>query len=598
DAMGSFNTLGKFGGRAQVESFDFWNNWTYVLLPETHDKAVAAQKMTDYFNPMFREQAGGDIAFDLYDMQDVYFNFNSGGGDIQVVYMFMAISIFILILACINFINLTTARAVVRAKEIGIRKVVGSSKSRIIFQFLGESTLYSILSFLLAVIIVKLIIMEFNGLTGLALSFSIFSQSFVQIFTVSAVIAIGLLAGIYPAFYISSFSAGAVLKGEVTRGKSSAAFRKALIVFQYAISITLIIGTITVFEQLEYMKSINLGFAKDQIVNFNYSSARGVRNRQDAFKQALLQSPDIQGITFSQGYPGFIFNNESFMHEGERTGFVVYTVDTDYFDVFDLEIVDGRPFSKEIASDEFRTCLMNEAAVRVFGLENPVGHVFHKDETGGSSFPVNDIEVIGVVKDFHFQSLHQEVRPLVFSYNRPWFWNANVKISGQNVSETIAFIEEAWNEFSPDFPFEYTFLDESFDKQYRNDEMFGKFFGYFSFIAIFIACLGLFGMASYMTARRTKEIGIRKTLGASSQGITVMLSREFSKWVIIANVIAWPAAWYLMNYWLQNFAYQMSMSPIIFIAAGTIAYVIALLTVGYQTLKGARTNPVDSLRYE
>jgi putative ABC transport system permease protein len=360
----------------------------------------------------------------------------------------------------------------------------------------------------------------------------------------------------------------------------------------------LIIATVIIFKQLQFIKNKDLGFEKEHIVYMEISRNRSIRNNKEAFKSRLMQHPQIHNVTYSQGRPGLVYNWEGFEHKGERNGFAIFTVDPDYFDVYGLEIIAGRNFSREMSTDPFRTCLLNEAAVRMLELEEAVGTIFHHDNLGGSSFPVNDVEVIGVVKDFNYQTLHYEIQPQMFGWNDPWLWMISVKISAENVPATISHIENVWMEMSPEFPFDFRFIDDLVDIQYKGEERLAKTVGYFAGLGIFIACLGLFGLASFMAEQRTKEIGVRKVLGASAGGILLLLSKEFSKWVVVANVVAWPLAYYAMNKWLGDFAYRTAIGVWPFVLSAILALAIALATVSYQSWKAATANPIESLRFE
>jgi putative ABC transport system permease protein len=311
-----------------------------------------------------------------------------------------------------------------------------------------------------------------------------------------------------------------------------------------------------------------------------------------------MQHTLVHNVTYSQGRPGIVYNWEGFEYKGERNGYAIFTVDPEYFDVYGLEIIAGRNFSREMATDQYRTCLLNEAAVRQLELEEPVGTMLHHDDLEGSSFPVKDVEVIGVVKDFHYQTLHNEIQPMMFGWNEPWLWMISVKIAAEDMQATITHIEKVWNEFSPGFPFDFHFVDDIVDNQYKNEERLAKTLGYFAVLGIFIACLGLFGLASFMTEQRTKEIGVRKVLGASVVEILSLLSKEFSTWIVVANTVAWPLAYYAMNKWLGDFAYRTNIDAWPFLISGVLALAIAMMTVSYQSIKTAMINPIDSLRYE
>jgi len=600
DALASFVTLGRTIGNHELDSFNSWNLRTYILLPEQHNTADVAQKITDHFHERLFALTNQDFPFELFPLKDMYFAQLGFGkqGNIQFVYIFIAVGIFILLIACINYINLSTARASLRAKEVGIKKVVGSTQFHLVTQFLCESVLLSIFALAVSFLCVWVLQPVFRNLISIDLLPVLFRKPLILLLCAGGAVIVGLLSGLYPAFYLSSFAPGAVLKGEVTKSKKSALFRKILTVSQFSISIILIIGTFTVFRQTDYVKNRDLGFDKEHVIVLDVLRDNSIRRNKLDFKNRLLRNPDVIDVTFSHGRPGYIFNFEAFEYNGEQTGFAALTVDPGYIDFYGLQIIEGRNFSKDLKTDELRTCIMNEAAVEGFGLDSPVGTVFHQGNTGGSCFPNSEVEVIGVVKDFNFQSLHSEIIPLVFGWNDPWLSVANIKISSSNIPETIKYVESVWKEFATEFPFEYNFLNDLFDTQYKNEELLGKIIGYFSIIGIVIACLGLFGLSSFMAERRAKEVSIRKVVGANISNILTLLNRDFAKLVIASNIFAWPVAYYAMYKWLQNFAYKTNMSLWIFVLSGFAALAIALITVSYQTLKAARANPVKFLRNE
>ncbi len=527
DVLAPFANLGKIIGQSELDSFDSWNLATFVLLPKNHDTAAVAGKITDLFHERLKELMNVDFVFDLFPLEDIFFAAGSSyrnHGSRTLVFVFMAVAVFILLIACVNFLNLSTARASLRAKEVGIKKVIGSTRRRLIIQFLGESVLYSLISFTAAIGLVSLVLPEFNRLMQRSLSMDYFYNPLIMLIFISGTALVGILAGIYPAFYLSAFRPVSVLKGERTKGIRSGIFRKVLISFQFTVTIILIIATLVVIKQIQYIRNKDLGFQKEHIVYMEIARNRDIRDNKQAFKDWLMQHPLIQNVTYSQGRPGFVANWEGFEHNGVRDGYAIFTVDPDYVDVYGLEILAGRNFSRERTTDPYRTCLLNEAAVFRLGLENPVGTILRHDDLGGSSFPVNDVEVIGVVRDFHYQTLRNEIQPMMFGWNDPWLWMISVKIAAERVPETLAHIENTWKEFSPGFPFDFHFIDDLVGSQYRNEERLAKTIGYFAALGIFIACLGLFGLASFLAERRTKEIGVRKVLGASVGEILMLLS--------------------------------------------------------------------------
>jgi putative ABC transport system permease protein len=600
EVLAPFENLGKIIGQSELDSFNAWNLATYVLLPETHDRVAVAGKITELFHKPLKEMWKVDFVFDLFPVKNLYFSVVRYGhqGNKPMVYVFMAIALFILLIACVNFLNLSTARASLRAKEVGIKKVVGSTRKRLVSQFLGESVLFSLISFIAGIGLASTFLQEFNRLIQRRLTMDYFWHPLVFCIFIGGAILVGMMAGIYPAFYLSAFRPVAVLKGEKTKGVKSGVFRKVLISFQFAISIILIIATTIVLKQLQYIKNKDLGFEKEHIVYMEFARNRGIRRNKEAFRARLMQHPQIHNVTYSQGRPGLVYNWEGFEYRGERSGYAIFTVDPEYLDVYGLGLVAGRNFSKERSTDQIRKCLLNETAVRTLELEDPVGTILHHDDLGGSSFPVKDVEVIGVVKDFHYQTLRYPIQPQMFGWNDGWHWMASVRISSENVPATIAHIEKTWKEFSPDFPFDFHFVDDLLDRIYQSEERLARTIGYFAGLGIFIACLGLFGLAAFMAEQRTKEIGVRKVLGASVGGILLLLSKEFSKWVVVANVVAWPLAYFGMNKWLADFAYRTEIGLWPFVLSAILALAIAITTVSYQSIRAATANPIDSLRYE
>ena len=601
DVLAPFANLGRIIGQSELDSFNSWNLATFVLLPENHDTTDVAGKITELFHDRLKELRNVDFVFDLFPLEDIFFSTGSSfrnHGNRPLVFVFMAVAVFILLIACVNFLNLSTARASLRAKEVGIKKVVGSTRKGLVFQFLGESMLFSLISFMAAIGLALFFLPEFNRLMQRNLSMDYFHNPLILLVFIAGAALVGILAGIYPALYLSAFRPVSVLKGERTKGVRSGIFRKVLISFQFTISIILIIATLIVFKQIQYIRNKDLGFQKEHIVYMEIPRNRDIRDHKQAFKDKLMQHPLIHNVTFSQGRPGLVYNWEGFEHKGERNGYAIFTVDPDYLDVYGLEILAGRNFSREILTDPYRTCLLNEAAVRQLGLEEPVGMILRHDDLGGSSFPVKAVEVIGVVRDFHYQTLHNEIQPMMFGWNDPWLWMISVKIDAERMPETLAHIEKTWKEFSPGFPFDFHFIDDLVDSQYKNEERLARTIGYFAALGIFIACLGLFGLASFLAEQRTKEIGVRKILGASVVGILMLLSKEFSKWVVAANIVAWPLAYYALNKWLADFAYRADIGIWPFLIAAVIALAIAVMTVSYQSIRAATANPIDSLRYE
>ncbi|MEE4196282.1 MAG: FtsX-like permease family protein [Bacteroidales bacterium] len=607
NAIGSFNLLGVLYGQDRLNNYKTNQYYTYLKLSGGINIEELESKIADYYQKRFPDYPSEDIAITLRNLSDAYFYKTSSinlygikSGNLKTVKIFIAIGLFIIIIACINFINLTTARATSRAKEVGLRKVAGSLKSNLIIQFLSESVLISFIAFLLAITIVQIFIPVFNNLILSNISFHTLFNVKAILLIIAGMFFIGLLSGIYPAFYLTAFNPVYVLKGEVTKGKSAALFRKILIVVQFTISVALIICTLTVYKQLNYLKNKNLGFNKDLVVALELNNT--LRQSREVFKEKLLKHSGIKKVSYSMTIPGSGTNFEGFdfNSDGNSTTLQVHTIDPDYIDLFEIELLSGRNFNWNRKSDRKQKIILNERAVKEAGLtlENAPGTVFHRDSWYITALPSHECEIIGVAKDFHFTSLHAEIGPFGMVWNEDWFGYINIKIQGNNIPSTLKNIQKEWNTICSGIPFEYIFIDQAFDNMYKSEERLGKFFKYFSVLAIFIAALGLFGMSAFIAQSRTKEIGIRKVLGSSVSKILLLLSGEFAKWVLIANIIAIPVGYYGMNKWLQSFAYKINLTPDIFILSAIFSFLIAFLTVSYHSLKTASQNPVHSLRYE
>ena len=582
---------------------DQWGNYgskAFVLLKSGTDPKAFQAKL-----PGFLEKYHGKgmkesqmfVTLFLEPLKDVYLYSKRDGkntGNINNVYIFSVVAVFILLIACINFINLTTARSTERAKEVGIRKVVGAAKTQLARQFVGESVLICLIAFALTVALSAALLPLFNQLSGKNVSLGIFENSTNILMLFLASIVIGLLAGIYPALVLSSFKPVIVLKGRFATGTRGIVLRKALVVAQFSISIALIIGTIVVYNQMKYMRSRELGFSKDQMVIIKTSNDPA----KDAFRQSLTSIPAVKSTAMSSsvpgtGNPGAYSEIENKNGDLQIANLDLYFVDFDYIPHFKIQMAAGRPFSKEFLTDTTQAMILNEAAVKMFGYASAQEAIGRRFKQWG-----REGKIIGVIKNFHFRALQEPIKPLSMRIEPGGANLVSVNISSANVPATIAAIESKWKSLVPNRPFSYFFLDEFFDQQYRSEERFGKLFLNFAILAIFISCLGLLGLASYSTMQRTKEIGIRKVMGASVQGIINLLSKEFLKLVIISFFIAMPLAWYFMNMWLEDFAYRTNIGWWVFVIAGIIALVIALFTVSFQAVRAAIANPVRSLRTE
>jgi len=514
-------------------------------------------------------------------------------GDIKFVWLFGAIAVFILVIACINFINLSTARSANRAKEVGLRKVVGSNRTALVKQFLTESLVFSVLSFVMGFVIAGLLLPYFNTLTGKSLT-TPWTALWLLPVMIGAAIIIGVIAGLYPSFYLSSFKPISVLKGQLSRGSKNAFLRNGLVIFQFTTSIFLIIGTLVIYNQTQFLLNRKVGFDKDQVMLIQGTNTLG--DKTQAFKTELLKSSGIKSVTVGDYLPismtkrdGNTFWKEGKINEDLGVFGQKWQVDYDYLETMGMRINQGRYFSKEMASDS-AAVVINKSMVEKLGLKSPLGQ---RIENGWQKFTV-----IGVVEDFNFETMKQKVTPLCMVLGLYNSTIVSVKLSGKDTKKVISDVANVWKSFSPDQPFRYTFLDESFANMYKDVQRTGSIFTSFAVLAIIIACLGLFALSAFMAEQRTKEIGIRKVLGASVNGIVTMLSKDFLKLIIIAMLIASPIAWWAMIKWLQDFEYRIPVAWGFFAVAGIAALLIALFTISFQAIKAAVANPVQSLRAE
>lgn len=544
------------------------------------------------------QEAGGAYGYYATNIKDIHLHSTSQGdiqpgGNIMYVYFFSGIGLFILIIACINFMNLSTARSAGRAKEVGLRKALGSLRGQMIGQFIAESILYSLLAVVLALIACYYLLPSFNLLSGKELGMEIFQTPWFIVGIIGLVLFVGVVAGSYPAFYLTSFSAVEVLKGKIRAGAKSKGIRSFLVVFQFGLSIFLIIFTVVVFQQIQFMQKKNLGIDKNNILILDNTDRLG--NNKEAFRNGLAQLTGITKISYTNNtFPG-VNNTTVFKTAGSEQDHImgVYYADYDHQDVLKFDLKDGRYFSKEFATDSL-AILLNEAAAKEFGFTNPIGEEVLYNNGGDATF--TKYKVIGVIKDFNFESFKDQVRPLSILLTKNAS-NLLVRYEG-DPAEVIKNVEKLWKQQASSEPFEYSFMDESFDRLFRAEQRMGQLFSVFSSLAIFIACLGLFALAAFTTEQRTKEIGVRKSMGASVFSLSILLSKEFTKLVLIAFVPAAILAWYIADTWLSGFAYRIDINPVVFVLSGIAAIVIAWLTVSYQSIKAATANPVNSLRYE
>ncbi len=599
---------GDIGTWVEVQSSWATNNifHTYVKLKE----GASANSFEKKLAPFIDRRAGSDLRamgisrqLFIQPLEDIYLHSDlddeiAANGNLNFLYMLGCIALFVLLIACINFMNLSTARSGKRAKEVGIRKVLGAEKKSLVFQFLGESILTSVIALLLAIFLARMLLPVFNSLTQKNLH--LLSEPGLWVWISRLTFCTGIFSGLYPAFYLSAFRPITVLKGKLLNNFSATTIRKGLVVFQFAISICLVLGAIIIGQQLNYLNSQELGFNKNQQIILPLRGKAEIKNYA-ALKNELLKNPDIRSVTSGSTYPG-IANAEDmpFYAEGKNINDAVdvhlATVENDYFKTLGLTITEGRPFSKEFTSDS-NSIILNEAAIKSLGYDSrtAVGKKLYFDFQGSHS----TMQIIGVVKNFNFESLYNSIKPFGFTIsmgNRYSYLIASFKTG--HYSRLVKDAEQSWEKINPGIPFVYSFLDKDFQQNYDKDQRTSGIVRYFTFIAILIACMGLFGLSAFSAEQRTREIGIRKVLGATVGNITALLSMDFIRMVLIAILIASPLVWYGMNKWLQSFAYRVPINWWVFPAAGAVAVMIALITISFQAIKAAVANPVNSLRSE
>lgn len=580
-----------------------FGSYTYMLTDKEFDQ-IAFEKKTENFFSSHIEGYEGGWRVHVRPLTDIHLNSHLAdeieeNSSISRVIIISSIALFILLLACINFVNLSTARSSKRAREIGMRKVIGAARSQLVLQFLGESVLFSVASFLISILTVNLLLPSFSSLIGTETGFDFKNDWILMILITGGVIIVGILAGLYPALFISSYQPVEAIKGinSSASGRNKTSFlRKGLVIFQFSISIILIVGTIIVNLQLRYLRSYNMGFDKEYMIVLPAYTRVG--SNYKTIKNELRDIPGVISVTAGRSAPT---SNNNIGTECRPNGVIsiigafgieVNSVDYDYMNHFGVKLVAGRYFSEDFSGDFPNSMVINEKMVKSLGFKNA------QDALGKSYFiSLNEYkpEVIGVVQDFNSSSLHNEITSQVFMTNPNWFKEFIVKVKSENITSTINSLKEVWAKFFPQYPFEYNFLDESIENMYKSEERYSKVISTFSVVALFIACLGLFGLASFVTEQRKKEIGIRKVQGASINSIVQLVSGDFLILVIFSNIIAWPIAYFVMNKWLISFAYRIDISVWTFILAGVLALFIALLTVGFQAVKAAMSNPLKNL---
>lgn len=611
----SFNTLKDTAiyGEKQLET-NFGNNsfYTYLHFPRNYNTSKINDQLPAFLDkyvhlPGMPPNVKTSMATKLtiQKLTDIHLKSHlddevEENGDINRVYIFSIIALFILLIACINYMNLSTARSALRAREIGIRKVIGAQRKEIIRQFLSESVIITWVALIFAVLLSWLLLPYINSFSNLDLTFSSLLQWKIVCVILALPFIIGLVSGIYPAIFMSSFIPVKVLKGIIKTGAGGISFRQVLVVLQFSISIILIVATTVVFQQLRYMQQKSLGFNKDHVLNTAYVGS--LTPQFESFRNELLKNPAIKEIGRSSRIPsGRLLDdqNASVMQGGSMQPIKVdlkfITTDYGFIPTYGMKMAAGRNFSRDFKSDT-SNYVINETAVKTLGWGDPENAIGKDLSYGGIKG-----KVIGVVKDFHFESLHQQIIPLLFQLPAPrngYYGNISIKVDGNNIPSALSTIEETWHKYVPNVPFDYSFLDQKFEKLYNSEQQQGRLFTIFSCIAIFIACLGLFGLSAFTITQRVKEIGVRKVLGASVPQIVTELSKDFLKLVIIAAVIALPSAWFFMSRWLHDFAFHITISWWVLLLAGITALIIAFATISFQSIKAALANPVKSLRSE
>ncbi len=608
---------------AQIDRRGPFAYYSYIRLPDKETKKKLKEKMDARLwetfglivsGPDANVPEGSDGEFVFVPITDIHLKSHvekeiEVNGDIQYIYIFSIIAIFVLLIACINYMNLATARSAHRGREVGVRKVLGANKTTIFKQFMGESYVMSLLALLFSLLFVELILPGFNTFTSKTLILSVFSNIPLLQLLIIVFFVVGFLSGSYPAVFLSKFNPLKVLKSNTISGssnKSTLYLRRGLVVFQFSISVLLIIGAITVYTQLRYIQTKDLGFNKEQVVVLNLTNT--IRPEQiKMLKNEFRKEPSIVSATSSSVIPGERVHmlsvrfpdlreqNIEGNEEEDIIGMRVINADVDVVETFGLEIVEGRNFSEGYGTDEQSAFLINEAGVKAFQLENPVGSRF--EYLYGLRVPKSG-NIVGVLKDFHYASLHSDIEPVIVQIMPQYNRYMSVRINPGNIKETLAKIENSWEAVFPNLPIDFFFLDTSYDNMYKTEMSMGTIITYFTILAIIIACLGLFGLASYITEQKTKEVGIRKVLGASIISIINSISKEFLVLIVIANIIAYLPAYYFLDNWLSDFAYRVNINLGVFLITSVLSILIAVLTVSSQAMKTARMNPVDTLKYE
>jgi putative ABC transport system permease protein len=602
----------------RMKSWGWQQFYTYVKLKKGVDSQALQDKFLEYVKQKAHPNAkDGDFTYlpyfqPLYNIHlyssDFKFDVLALRGNVTYVKALTIIALFILLIACFNFVNLSTAKSLQRAKEVGIRKTLGASRKQLMLQYMGETLLLTFISMFISVALTYLVVPWLNGFTEKRIVFGLFTNPLIAPMLLSLVLLVGVLAGFYPALVLSGFQPVKVLKGAGMNDSKPGKIpwlRHGLVVVQFSLSVMLIISAIVVIRQVNYLHNKDLGINKEQIMFFPMRGDKMIEN-YETFKNELLRSPNVSSVSIGYGFPGDIVAGDNIIvsKDGKRVWKPAkqILVDHDYIKTLGIQLASGRDFSKDMKTDKDAAFIINETAVKELGFgkaENALGKTLWWPVWGAQSRDsLKQGQVIGVVKDFHYSSLYDKVETTVIQIFPDAYWKVAVKIKTANIVNTIDHVQNVWNRFSADYPIEYRFLDESFEQMYKSEDKLKSLLWIFAAITVFVACLGLFGLAAYAAERRKKEIGIRKVLGASVEGIVLLLSKEFVKLVVVALLIASPLAWYAMKGWLEDFAYRIELEWWIFAIAGVLAIVIALFTISFQSVKAALMNPVKSIRSE
>ena len=578
---------------------------TYFMLAEDADPAKVEGQIFDQLKVLVPSLKDGsensDFRVMLNPLDEIYFDRKTGDiglvhGNYSLVMVFTAIAILTILIACINFINMSTARSLKRAKEVGLRKLAGSGRGILIGQFLTESFIISTISTIFAVIIAEILLPYFNNLTGNKLDITYLDNLYTLPVLAGIIFITSVFAGLYPAYYISAYRPIHFIKGEISSGRKSRGFRSGLMLFQFLISVALINGSLLISRQLKYTREKDLGFEKERILTIDLPGTV-LRDRENV-REKLLQYPEISDVSYSYTIPGSHLNYEGFSINNQEISPQVFSVDPHYFKTFGLELVAGRTFDEHISTDSVSHCIINEALARETGLEDPVNGSFLHDSWYITMFPVKNIQIIGVVKDFHFKSFRTRIEPLMLAWNPNWFNYMNIKIAEGKISPAMERIRKIMDEYAPGIPMQYQFIDDSFDMMYKSDERMGKILAWFTLLAISISVLGLVGMALYTGEQRIKEIAIRKTYGASIASVVSGITGDFIVLAAIANILGLPLVIWLGTKWLDDFVYKTGISAWIFILGAFLSITITMVTLLSMLIRTATSNPAESLRYE